>query len=167
MDPSHRFVDPRRMFSTDSGPPRDLWYLGGLLHLRATGADTGGAYALVEERLRGGFTTPLHVHRREDEAFHVVDGELTFWVGDEQRHAGPGEYVFLTRNRPHAFRVDSPTAHVFNIVSPAGLEHFFVDLGEPARALTLPPPPDGPPDVGAMARVLADYGVELVGPPPG
>lgn len=152
---------------TSAATARDLWYLGTLLHLRATGADTGGAYGLVEESLYGGFATPLHVQTREDEAFLVMEGEVTFWRGDERLVARGGDFVFLPRGVPHAFRVDSPAAHVFNLISPAGFEHFFVDLGEPAAEPVMPPPPDGPPDAGRMAAVAADYGVELLGPPPG
>lgn len=167
MDFARRGRDRAAM--TDTTPPatsRDLWYLGTLLHLRATGADTAGAYGLVEEHLYGGFATPRHVQTREDEAFLVMEGEMTFWRGDERLVAHAGDFVFLPRGIPHAFRVDSPRAHAFNLISPAGFEHFFADMGQPAAAPVMPPPPDGPPDVERMMGILADYGVEVLGPPP-
>jgi quercetin dioxygenase-like cupin family protein len=156
------------MTSTLQSPaiPRDIWYLGTLLHLRATGADTGGAYGLVEEHLRRNLAPPRHTHTREDEAFIVLDGELTFWLGEQRFTAVAGQSAFLPRGVEHTFRVDSVTAHVLNIVSPAGFEQFFVDFGEPAQADELPPAPDGPPDVARMAALLASYGVRLNGPPP-
>jgi quercetin dioxygenase-like cupin family protein len=141
---------------------RDLWYAGCLLHLRATGEDTSGAYGLVEELAPAGFGTPPHVHSREDEAFLVLDGTLAFDVDGEPREAGPGDYVMLPRGVPHAFRVASPTARFLNIVSPAGFERFFADFGEPAGSPELPPPPDGPPDVARMQAILRDYGIELL-----
>jgi len=144
---------------------RDLWYLGCLLHLRAMGEDTGGAYPIVEEHLPAGFATPDHVHHREDEAFLVLEGALSFVMAGREQVAGPGDYVFLPRDVPHRFAATSPTARVLNIVSPAGFEHFFADLGEPAGARVMPPPPDGPPDVERMAGLLRPYGVELVGGP--
>lgn len=146
--------------------PRDIWYLGTLLHLRARGADTSGAYSLVEEHLPRGFAPPRHTHTREDEAFVVLDGELTFWLGEERFTAVGGQSAFLPRGVEHTFRVDSVAAHVLNILSPAGFEQFFVDLGEPARTDELPPAPAGPPDVARMAALLAGYGVQLNGPPP-
>jgi hypothetical protein len=36
---------------------------------------------------------------------------------------------------------------------------------EPARALTLPPPPDSPPDPAQLAALAAEYGIEIIGPP--
>jgi len=56
------------------------------LHLyKALAAETGGALALWESLLPRGFSPPLHVHSREDEAFYVLDGELTFRLGDCRR----------------------------------------------------------------------------------
>jgi quercetin dioxygenase-like cupin family protein len=106
------------------------------------------------------------VHHREDETFLILDGDLAFVAAGREHIARAGDYVFLPREVPHHFAVASPTAHVLNIVSPAGFEHFFIDLGEPARELAMPPAPDGPPDIGRMIRVLSDYGVELLGEPP-
>jgi uncharacterized cupin superfamily protein len=45
---------------------------------KAMGKDTGGALALWESLIPRGSSPPLHVHFREDEAFYVLDGELTF-----------------------------------------------------------------------------------------
>jgi quercetin dioxygenase-like cupin family protein len=160
-----RLLQARHM-TNDTTSPRDLWYGGCLLRVHATGADTGGAYGLVEELCPQGFAPPLHVQSREEEAFLILDGTVSFWVDGEHRLAASGEYVMLPRGLPHTFRVDSPTARMLNIVSPAGFEHFFSDFGEPAQALELPPAPDGPPDVARMQAVLADYGVQVLGPPP-
>lgn len=145
---------------------RALWYMGTLLKVKATGAETGGKYSLVEELCSRGFATPWHVQGREDESFLVVDGEVTFFVGDELIEATAGSYVFLPQGIPHAFRVDSGTAHLFNLITPAGFEDFFFDLSVPAQELVLPPPPDLPPDFGAVAAAAARYGCEILGPPP-
>jgi len=166
MDTAAGPADAQSMRNDQLAPIRDVWYLGSLLHLRATGADTGGAYAIVDEHLRRGFATPEHVHRREDEAFLVLDGTLTFRLAGDLRTAGAGEYVFLPRTIRHAFCVDSPSARVLNVVSPAGFENFFADAGEPATGPGMPPQPTAPPDVAQMASLLAEYGVELLGPPP-
>lgn len=143
-----------------------LWYLGTLLKMKATGSETNGEYSLVEELCPRSFATPWHVHGREDEGFLVVDGEATFFVGDQEIKAKPGSFVFLPRGIPHAFRIDSDNAHLFNLITPAGFENFYFDLSEPARELVIPPPPDGPPDFQAIAAAAASYGCEILGPPP-
>lgn len=151
---------------TVAGSERCLWYLGALLHLRANAADTDGAYSIVEEHLPKGFAPPFHRHEHEEEAFLVLDGQLTFWNDGERFEAGPGSFVMLRRGLEHTWRVDSESAHVLNILSPAGFEQFFVDVGEPAAEAIMPPPLEGPPDVGRLAAISATYGVEITGPPP-
>lgn len=69
------------------------------------------------------------------------------------------------RDVAHAFCVESAQARMLVVSTPAGFERFFFDTGEPATALTVPPPADGPPDLDALVAALADYGVEVLGPP--
>ena len=52
------------------------------------------------------------------------------------------------------------------VATPGGFERFFFDTGEPAGALTVPPPASGPPDLDALVAALADHGVDVLGPPP-
>ena len=96
----------------------------------------------------------------------VIDGEATFFVGGEVIEATAGSYVFLPRGIPHAFRVDSEIARLFVLITPAGFENFLFDLSVPARDLILPPPPDSPPEFGAIAAAAARYECEILGPPP-
>jgi hypothetical protein len=54
------------------------------------------------------------------------------------------------------------------LITPAGLEEAFKQLSEPAQAPTLPPPPEGPPDVEQLRQALAvfeAYGLEFAVPP--
>ena len=48
-----------------------------------TGADTGGAYCLLEVSLAPGIGVPRHIHTREDETYYVTSGELEVIVGEE------------------------------------------------------------------------------------
>jgi hypothetical protein len=50
--------------------------------------------------------------------------------------------------------------------TPAGFERFAAEAGEPAQALTLPPPPAGPPDFAALAQAAARHGITILAPPP-
>jgi hypothetical protein len=56
--------------------------------------------------------------------------------------------------------------HVLTLHSPAGFEQFAVEAGEPAQALTLPPPPAGPPDFAALTEAAARHGITILAPPP-
>jgi quercetin dioxygenase-like cupin family protein len=147
-----------------SGEGEATWFLGNLMTLKATAETTGGAYGLLESLIRPGFSPPLHVHHREEEAFWVLEGEVTFQSGERTFAAGPGSFVFLPRDVPHTFVVEGDAhARLLTLISPGGGERFFVDAGRPPEHDGLPPA--GPPDTERLKRVAAEYGAEIVGPP--
>jgi uncharacterized RmlC-like cupin family protein len=130
--------------------------------IKARAADTGGALGLVEGIFYEGFGPPLHLHHHEDEGMLILDGQIRFRQGTEEFIAGPGMLVWVPREVPHAFTVQSPTARVLVIVTPGGFEQMFVDGGVPARDTPEPPTQEYDPDA---ARALAEkYGFDVVGP---
>jgi mannose-6-phosphate isomerase-like protein (cupin superfamily) len=154
-----------RAYELKEGEGEARWWLGvSLATIKATGKETGGHYTLVEVLEPEG-EAPLHVHHREDEGFWILEGELTFEVGDETIKASPGSFVFGPKDVPHRYTVDSGPARLLFVLSPAGFEEFIYATSEPARELTLPPTPEEPPDpaemeqLGALAR---QYGCELL-----
>lgn len=94
----------------------------------------------------------------EDETFYVLEGDLPVHVDGEEITASAGSTVYIPRGTPHSFRVDSETARLLVLNTPAGHERFFRAMGEPAAERTLPPPPEGPPDMDAMTRAAEDAG---------
>ncbi|MFW5680744.1 MAG: cupin domain-containing protein, partial [Pseudomonadota bacterium] len=48
-----------------------------------TAAETGGSIGVWEEIVQPGWGPPLHVHHAEDEMFHVLEGRLRIWCGEE------------------------------------------------------------------------------------
>ena len=152
---------PSKPFATNLSTAPAYWSLGELLTVVATAEQTGGAYSLMEERLPRGAEPPPHVHRREDEAFFVLEGALTVRVGDEIFDATPGSFVFCPRDVPHLLTVTSPEVRLLTLCTPGGLEQLFVDLGEPATSRTLPPHGDEP-DVERVVTLAAHYGAEVL-----
>ena len=67
--------------------------VGDVYRFLATGEQTGGAYVLSEARVLPGGGPPPHVHRREDEAFFVLEGEITFTLGNRKVVAQPGSFI--------------------------------------------------------------------------
>ena len=148
----------------EPGEGEATWFLNSRMVVRARGEATGGAYGLVESWIPAGFSPPLHVHRREDEAFFVLEGRVRFRCADREITGGPGTYVFLPRDVPHTFVVEGDeTAHLLTLISPGGGEGFFLDAGRTPEGPGLPPP--SRPDVEALARVAERYGSEILGPP--
>ena len=62
----------------------------------------------------------MHVHQREDEAWYVLEGHLTFYVADEVLEAGAGSFVFGPMGVAHSFNVDVEPSRVLVFASPAG-----------------------------------------------
>ena len=144
-----------------------IWHLGALLRLRITGEQSDGQFALTEHLCRRGAASPLHRHTLHDETFIVLEGELAIHIDGRILRGAAGSFTFAPRGLPHSYRVESEECRFLALITPAGFEQWFVDTGEPAGAVALPPMPDGPPDVAALATAAARYGVEVLGPPPG
>jgi mannose-6-phosphate isomerase-like protein (cupin superfamily) len=160
----------RRTFAHEPGEGEAWWWVGVLATIKATAEQTDGRYALVEILAPHGYGSVLHVHHQEDEGFYILEGEMTFYVGEQTIKARPGSYLFGPKDVPHAFTVDSGPARLLFVFSPAGLEAGIREMGEPARSLTVPPQPEEPPDEAEMERLAAigaRYGAEILGPPPG
>jgi quercetin dioxygenase-like cupin family protein len=126
--------------------------------------DAGGRFALVEVLAFRTTEPPLHIHHREDEAWYILDGHMTFYVGDEVLQAGRGAFVFAPSGIAHTFTVDVEPTRVLVFASPAGFERFATDLGEPATS-DEPPKDLTVPGPEVLGPVGDRYGIEVVGPP--
>jgi quercetin dioxygenase-like cupin family protein len=155
-----------------------LWFLGTFTRIRLDGTQTGGRFSLTEILFPRGAAPPLHSHP-QDETFHVIDGELSVWLVEPGAAAdsawmqtpgqrcGAGGTLIAPAGTPHTFRVESDTARMLTLSTPAGIEDFVKALGEPAAWPWLQPPPDGPrvpPE--RIQEVEREHGVVRHGPPP-
>jgi quercetin dioxygenase-like cupin family protein len=148
------------------GQGRALWHLDALMVFKALSAETNGQCWVVEGLADRRMAVPLHTHHNDDEYWYVLEGEIEFIIGDERRTGTPGAFVCIPRGTPHSFFVRSETARWLGIGTPGGFDNWFFETGRPAATLTLPPPSDVPPDVGALVASLQRYGTDTLGPPP-
>lgn len=141
-----------------------------LCRIVLTGTDTGGAFSIVEERAALGAITPQHVHTREAETFIVLEGALEGWCEGRTTLVEAGSMIHLPPGQQHAFRVASPSARFYTLITPSGFETFFADTGTPlAQAFEgdLPiPGPKTPEQMTHLQQVLEPLGVTITGPPP-
>ena len=105
-------------FARGPGEGEALWFNGGLGLLRATGDHTEGRYAVMELLAPKGFASPLHIHRREDEFFVVLSGEVRVQHGEAVIEAVAGSVVYGPRDVAHAFHVDSAEARLLLFFGP-------------------------------------------------
>jgi len=70
---------------------------------------------------RGG--PPEHSHKAEDDAFYILEGELTFGVEGEEVVAGPGTFVLVPPGVEHTFANDGDAVvRMVNVHAPAGFD---------------------------------------------
>jgi quercetin dioxygenase-like cupin family protein len=141
-----------------------LWFIDNLAFVHADGEQTGGRYCLVELAGRAGDMPPLHVHRDEDETFHVLEGTLRLFVGDAELVLGTGESAVAPREVPHAYRVESETARWLAVGNGGGFERFVRAVSDSAPAPELPPA-GRESDPAALSAAAAVHGIEILGPP--
>ncbi|GAA2025298.1 hypothetical protein GCM10009839_24160 [Catenulispora yoronensis] len=148
-------------FVTDSSQP--FWFLGGQSRVLIPGQATAGSLSVVEFTDGAGHAPPLHIHEDEEEVWIVLDGEVSFFVGDRRIELGPGDAAHGPRGVPHSYLVRSPTARLAAVFAPARIEQWFVANGTPVGA------PDEAPagfDLDAIVASAQAFHLRVAGPPP-
>lgn len=141
------------------------WFLDALGVIKSSAETTDNTVAVIEFLWPQGGGSPLHVHRREDEWFYVIEGEITFWVGGETVVAPAGSFLYGPRDIPHTFLVTSSEARFLMVTEPAMFADFVRKLSVPAQELILPPASYEPPSPEEMTAVAAEWGIEILEPP--
>ncbi len=128
-------------------------------HFLATGALTGAAFALVEEQAKRGVSVPLHLHRADMESFFVLEGEISFFLGNEAPvRAVAGAFAHIPGGTVHGFRIESEIARYLILTTPRHADFY--------RAITSPVP-FAAIEGSVIGQACEKYGVEFVGALPG
>ena len=90
---------------------------------------SGGAISAIENTLPAGWEGPPLHHHDFDEAFYVLEGELTFQLGDARTTVGPGGLAFAPRGVVHTLAnfAGAPARYLL-LCTPAGFERYFARL---------------------------------------
>lgn len=141
------------------------WWFDCLAVIRVTAEQTGGLLSIVEIIEPPGAAGPLHVHHREEETFWILDGDVTFEIGDAVLHARAGDVVVGPRGIPHRYTVGDAGCRMLFLMTPGGFEGLVREMSVPAGSRTLPPASDvgGEPDWQHVAAVARAHGCELLG----
>lgn len=151
------------MWSAD-GDGESLWFLGTLATIRVPGEAVGDRFALLEFVFPHGTSPPLHTHP-QDESYVVLEGVLTIQAGDDRFELSVGGVAAVPAGVPHTFRVDSDTARVLVLSTPAGLERMVRDGSVPATTRLLPPAGTPRPSAEELDRIFRAHGQINLGPP--
>lgn len=151
-----------------SRAPERLWFLDTLVTVHVAHRQGEDGISVLESLAPFGDSPPLHVHRTEDEVFHLLEGELRLSVGGDERRLRAGETALAPKGIPHTYRVESQDGARWLVTTTSGdFEQFVRELGRSAPEPVLPAPA-GPPtaeQAGALAALAERHQIELVGPP--
>jgi quercetin dioxygenase-like cupin family protein len=145
----------------------NLWFLNTWVTIRRPSAAGADGVSIIEHHLPYGDSPPMHMHRHEDEIFHLIEGEMRFRLGDADVTARAGQTVVAPRGIAHSYRVESPAgARCLTMTTGIGFESLVRGASRPAAARALPEPMTPTPQlIDELARIAGLNGIELVGPP--
>jgi mannose-6-phosphate isomerase-like protein (cupin superfamily) len=146
-------MQPVRIVGPQAGTSVNLGGIGARFMIN--GDETAGNFSLVEHPMPPrALAAPLHRHSREDEYSYVLEGRVGADLGGEIVYAEPGDLVFKPRDQWHTFwNAGDEPARLLEIISPAGFEDFFAELGAKSGA--------GNVDPEELAQMGARYGLEF------
>jgi quercetin dioxygenase-like cupin family protein len=163
--------DPKRNLtlarSDDPNLPH-IGLVGDTYTILLSGKDTAGRYSLIDMHVPPGGGPPPHRHDFE-EMFSVLEGEIEVTFRGKKSIIRAGETINIPANAPHQFQNKrGQPARLLSLVSPAGLEEFFREVGVPVATRTTPPPSlDETAQAALVAKVKAlspKYRTELLPP---
>ena len=152
---------PRKVTLRRPGQGKTVGIVGDIYRFLATGDETDGRFASFEATVLPGGGPPPHLHHREDESFYVIEGQITFHVGEETVQAGPGTSINIPTGNPHSFKneTDLPAKMLISF-SPAGLEEYFFEVGQPFTGES--PPEPSPEEIDRLLQAAPRYGIEFL-----
>ena len=127
------------------------------MSVKASAADTGDAFTLLEADEPPGFGPPMHIHHDAAEAFYVVAGEYIIFIRDDEFRCPAGSFIYIPAGVPHGFRVGSAPSRKLNLYAPAAMVGYFDELSAAIAK------GDGDADLSGIAE---RHGMEIVGPVP-
>jgi mannose-6-phosphate isomerase-like protein (cupin superfamily) len=150
-----------------SSPPETarapFWFLGGRVETLVPGTATNRALSVLQFDDPQGQAPPLHLHEAEDELWVVLEGEVSFFVGDHRFDLQAGQVGYGPRGVPHSYLVRSPTARMAVVYTPAGIEEWFAANGSPVGTAQEAPAAF---DLPAILAAADNARLHVLGPPP-
>ncbi|GJF27846.1 cupin [Kitasatospora sp. NE20-6] len=155
----------RRVVHVPPGAGPSRWAFGDRYTIKSGLHNTGPGFFMMEALVPPGGGPPPHIHHREDEAFYVLEGEVSLFDGTEKLALGAGSFVHVPRGSVHNFtNVGDEPSKLLIMFVPGGKDGFFLGAGVSADD-GAPPPPQAQYDldVERALRVAAEFGDEYLG----
>ena len=139
LKPASKNANTVQFVPADTGEA--YWVMGGLFTYLVTGEESGGSYFTVIVDMGPEAGPPPHIHHLEEEQFYVLDGQLTYSVGDQIFEVRTGDFIHIPKGAVHSFKNGSKPSRLLATFAPAGIEGFFREVGERVDDRLKSPPP--------------------------
>jgi quercetin dioxygenase-like cupin family protein len=135
------------------------WVMGALFTYLVTGAESAGSYFTLIVDMGPEQGPPPHIHHLEEEQFYVLDGQLTYSVGDQIFEVHTGDFIHIPRGTVHSFKNGTRPSRLLATFAPAGIEGFFREVGQrvPAGDRLKSPPPVTEAVIGRFLAAEANW----------
>ena len=141
--------------------------VGDTYRVIVSGEQTNGAYALIDMLIPPEGGPPPHSHVTFQESFYILDGQIEVITKEKKYIATKGSYVNIPFKGPiHKFtNKTDKIAHILCLLTPAGMEKMFEEIGKPVAVNTfLPPPQMTPEELKQIQSIAEKYGQKLYSP---
>jgi quercetin dioxygenase-like cupin family protein len=132
-----------------------IHFFGTRMRILVSGEQTQGAFCLLEVRSPAGNATPPHVHHRETETIHLLEGKITCVLDGKPVAVTTGETVVLPPDVPHQLINGDQDVRSLLMCTPAGFDGFVRAAG---TATPVAPTPEG---TARAVAVAATFGIEI------
>ena len=141
---------------------RHIAVAGDINTIVASKEDTGETYSFIECKVFPGAGPVPHIQTREHEGFYIIEGQIIFKVDGHRIEAEHGTFVNVPRNVLHSFKNETnENAKMIIVLSPAGLEQFFVEAGSEVSNNSVKPPPLTDEEKQKLVSLASKYGMEI------
>ena len=155
-------MENRKIKILEPNKGKHIAIVGDINTILAFKEDTGGTYSFIEAKVFPGGGSIPHIQTREHEGFYVVEGQIIFHVDGQRIEAKPGTFVNIPPNVLHSFKNETnENAKMIIVLSPAGLEQFFVEVGLEVSNNSVKPPPLNDEQIQKLVSSASKYGMEI------
>jgi len=144
-----------------------LWFNDTLVAIRLSTSAGADGISVIEHLMPYGSSPPLHVHRHEDEVFHILEGTMRFHVAGRDIVGRAGQTVLAPKGVAHSYRVESTAgARCLTVTTCGDFEKMVREVSRVATAAEMPPQEAPTPEViAALTDACARNGIDIVGAP--
>ncbi|MCO5065217.1 MAG: cupin domain-containing protein [Rhizobiaceae bacterium] len=122
---------------------------------------TGGEFSLIEQIIPAGFESPWHVHHSEDEAFYVIEGQMSVIMEGSKSLLQAGDFAFGPRGIPHGFRIEGEgPAKILLMTTGSDFADFIAETSVPSHT------PPVAPEIALLVAAAGRHNVTILGPLP-